>query len=133
MDAVQEYSITRSKEDYLRVIFELSKSKESIRSSDVAEKLGITRASVSRMMTELKKSGLIEKEKYGSVVLTERGYKLAAQIKNKHALIKVFLTNVLGVSESIANIDACSMEHAVSHETAEKLNNQLSKLLCFKE
>ena len=57
MDAVQEYSITRSKEDYLRVIFELSKSKESIRSSDVAEKLGITRASVSRMMTELKKSG----------------------------------------------------------------------------
>lgn len=30
MDAVQEYSITRSKEDYLRVIFELSKSKESI-------------------------------------------------------------------------------------------------------
>jgi len=133
MDAVQEYSITRSKEDYLRVIFELSKSKESIRSSDVAEKLGITRASVSRMMTELKKSGLIEKEKYGSVVLTERGYKLAAQIKNKHDLIKVFLTNVLGVSESIANIDACSMEHAVSHETAEKLNNQLSKLLCFKE
>ncbi len=133
MDAVQEYSITRSKEDYLRVIFELSKSKESIRSSDVAEKLGITRASVSRMMTELKKSGLIEKEKYGSVVLTERGYKLAAHIKNKHDLIKVFLTNVLGVSESIANIDACSMEHAVSHETAEKLNNQLSKLLCFKE
>ena len=133
MDAVQEYSITRSKEDYLRVIFELSKSKESIRSSDVAEKLGITRASVSRMMTELKKSGLIEKEKYGSVVLTERGYKLAAQIKNKHDLIKLFLTNVLGVSESIANIDACSMEHAVSHETAEKLNNQLSKLLCFKE
>ena len=133
MDITQEYSITRSKEDYLRVIFELSKFSKAIRSSDIAERLGITRASVSRMMSELKNSGLIEKEKYGSVVLTERGYQLASQIKNKYDLIKVFLIDVLGVSELIADIDACNMEHAVSSETTEKLNNQLSKLLCFKE
>ncbi|CUH92863.1 hypothetical protein SD1D_1317 [Herbinix luporum] len=81
------------------------------------------------MMSELKNAGLIEKEKYGSIALTEKGYKLAAQIKKKHDLIVLFLVDVLGVSKSIAKKDACKMEHAISQETAEKLNNQISKAL----
>ena len=117
--------ITRSREDYLRAIYELSKFNKAIRTSDIAEKLGITRASVSRMMSELKSSGLIKKEKYGSVILTESGYKLAVQIKNKHDLIITFLVDVLGVDLEIANQDACKMEHDVSSETAERLNNQI--------
>ncbi len=133
MDSTQKNSITRSKEDYLRVIYELSECNKEVQSSGVAERLGITRASVSRMMTELKSSGLIEKEKYGSIILTENGYKLAMQIKNKHDLIITFLVDVLGVNAVIANKDACKMEHAVSPETAERLSNQISKLLCIKE
>jgi len=129
MSGSKQYSITRSREDYLRIIYELAEFSKAIRSSDVAEMLGVTRASVSRMMSELKNSGLIEKEKYGSVVLTEKGYNLAEQIKNKHDLIVRFLIDVLGVNTAIANEDACEMEHAVSRETAEKLSVQLSKLL----
>ena len=83
------------------------------------------------MMSELKDTGLIEK-KYGTVVLTERGYRVASEIKNRHDIIKAFLIEVLGVSELTASIDACNMEHAVSSETVEKLNNRLNKLLCFK-
>lgn len=128
MSGSKQYSITRSREDYLRIIYELAEFSKAIRSSDVAEMLGVTRASVSRMMSELKNSGLIEKEKYGSVVLTEKGYNLAEQIKNKHDLIVRFLIDVLGVNTAIANEDACEMEHAVSRETAEKLSVQLSKL-----
>lgn len=133
MDVALKNSITRSKEDYLRVIYELSECNKEVQSSDVAERLGITRASVSRMMSELKSSGLIEKEKYGSVILTEGGYKLAMQIKSNHDLIIKFLVDVLGVNASVANKDACKMEHAVSPETAERLSNQISKLLCLKE
>ena len=129
MSGSKQYSITRSREDYLRIIYELAEFSKAIRSSDVAEMLGVTRASVSRMMSELKNSGMIEKEKYGSVVLTEKGYNLAEQIKNKHDLIVRFLIDVLGVNTAIANEDACEMEHAVSRETAEKLSVQLSKLL----
>jgi len=122
-------SITRSKEDYLRIIYELSKTKKNIRTSDVAEMLGITRASVSSMMSELKKTGLIDKEKYGSISLTNEGYKLAEQIKDRYELIMSFLVDVLGVNKKVAKIDACKIEHALSQETAEKLNNQIRKHL----
>ena len=91
MNSTNNNSITPSKEDYLRVIYELSECNKKVHSSDVAEKLGITRASVSRMMSELKTSGLIEKEKYGSISLTKEGYKIAAQIKDKHDIIVSFL------------------------------------------
>lgn len=121
-------SITRSKEDYLRIIYELSKTKKNIRTSDVAEMLGITRASVSSMMSELK-TGLIDKEKYGSISLTNEGYKLAEQIKDRYELIMSFLVDVLGVNKKVAKIDACKIEHALSQETAEKLNNQIRKHL----
>lgn len=133
MDIALKNPITRSKEDYLRVIYELSEFNKEVQSSGVAERLGITRASVSRMMTELKSSGLIEKEKYGSIILTENGYNLAMQIKNKHDLIITFLVDVLGVNATIANKDACKMEHDVSLETAERLSIQISKILCLKE
>lgn len=133
MANTQKKSITRSREDYLRVIYELSKLGEAVRTSDVAEKLGVTRASVSRMMTELKSCGLIDKEKYGCIALTEEGYELAVQIKNKHDLIVSFLVDVLGVNKITAEKDACKMEHAISQETAERINNQINKLLKDKE
>ena len=133
MDTEKKNIITRSREDYLRTIYELSKLNKVIRSSDVAKKLGITRASVSRMMSELKSYGFIEKEKYGSIVLTERGYEIAVQIKSKYDIIITFLVDVLGVNSAIADKDACKLEHAVSLETTEKLNNQINKLLYLKE
>ena len=128
MDTIVTNKITCSKEDYLRTIFALSKISRSIRSSDIADKLGITRASVSRMMAVFKESGYIEKEKYGSVILTESGYDIATHIQNRHDLIKAFLIDVLGVTPVIAGKDACRMEHTISPETTEKLNNQFSKL-----
>ncbi len=132
MNATQKQLITRSKENYLRTIYELSKLNKLIRSSDIAEKLGVSRASVSKMMSELKKAGLIEKEKYGGVTLTEGGYKISSQIKMKHDLIKVFLMEVLGVREPIADRDACNIEHCIGSETIEKLNKQLERAFKYK-
>lgn len=45
-------NMTPSKENYLKVLLELSDGEE-VRSSDVAEVLGITKASVSCMMKRL--------------------------------------------------------------------------------
>ena len=43
MANTQKKSITRSREDYLRVIYELSRLNKAIRTSDIAERLGVTR------------------------------------------------------------------------------------------
>lgn len=120
--------ITPSKENYLRVLLELSSYNKNIQSKDITDALGISKASVSRMMNILKEEGYILKEKYGTVTITEKGFYVASEVKKKRNLLKMFLINVLGVDSKIADIDACRMEHVISTETAEKITQKLKKL-----
>lgn len=119
--------ITPSKENYLKVMLELS-SEEGIRSTDIASALGISKASVSSMMNVLREAGYVTKEKYGTVTLTENGRNVAANIKRRYELLKRFLHKVLGVEAAIAAEDACRMEHLISPETADQIDRQLEKL-----
>ncbi|MEL7563774.1 MAG: metal-dependent transcriptional regulator [Dehalobacterium sp.] len=119
--------MTPSKEDYLKVMLELS-GIEGIRSTDIANALGVSKASVSRMLGVLKDEGYVIKEKYGAVTLTENGRNVATNIKRRYELLKRFLHNVLGVEVAIAAGDACRIEHLISSETADQIDRQLKKL-----
>lgn len=128
LNAVKEDNNTRSREEYLKVILLLSMNTECIRSSDVADKLGVTRASVSNMMNVLKENGCIEKEKYSTLTLTEYGRELAMKIKNRYDIIKSFLVEVLEIDVETAEYEACNIEHVIGLETLEKLNERLNNL-----
>ena len=119
--------ITPSKENYLKVMLELS-CEEGIRSTDIVSALGVSKASVSSMMNVLKEAGYVTKEKYGAVSLTENGRKAAADIKRRYELLKKFLHDILGVEAAIAAEDACRMEHLISPETADQIDRQLKML-----
>ena len=119
--------MTPSKEDYLKVMLELSDDM-GIRSSDIANALGISRASVSRMMSVLKDEGYIAKEKYSTITLTESGRKAAVNTKRKYDLLKAFFSDVLGIETATAAGDACRMEHLISLETTKKIEQQLEKM-----
>jgi DtxR family Mn-dependent transcriptional regulator len=120
-------NMTPSKENYLKVLLELSDGEE-VRSSDVAEALGITKASVSCMMKRLRDEGYITKEKYGAVTLTEKGLNEAANVKKRYNLLKSFLVRILGVDTATAAEDACRIEHIISPESLDKIDEQLSCL-----
>lgn len=119
--------MTPSKENYLKVMLGLS-SEESIRSIDIANALGVSKASVSNMMNILRDEGYVAKEKYGFVTLTESGKNAAVNIKSKYEMLKRFLHHVLGVDAEIAAKDACRMEHIISSETADRIDRQLEEL-----
>ncbi|HMM01092.1 MAG TPA: metal-dependent transcriptional regulator [Bacilli bacterium] len=119
--------LTPSKENYLKVMLELP-SKEGIRSTDIANALGVSKASVSSMMNILREAGYVTKEKYGTVSLTKNGQNAAAEVKKRNELLKRFLHNFLGVEASIAAEDACRLEHLISPETADQIARQLKKL-----
>ena len=119
--------MTPSKENYLKVLLELSGGEE-VRSSDVAEALGITKASVSCMMKRLRDEGYITKEKYGAVTLTEKGLNEAANVKKRYNLLKLFFVRILGVDTATAAEDACRIEHIISPESLDKIDEQLSCL-----
>ena len=121
-------TITPSKEDYLRVLLELSDDGAEIHSIDIAHALGFSRASVSRMVKILGESGYLTKDDAGKLSLTEKGYNIAISMKRRRGLIKGFLEDVLGVEPFIAEEEACKIEHSISEETERKLSKHLENL-----
>ncbi|MFN2340257.1 MAG: DtxR family transcriptional regulator [Halanaerobium sp.] len=129
-------TLSESMEDYLEAIFRLIKENGSARVTDIAAQLGIAASSVNQGLKKLNQEGLIEQEKYGPIKLTKSGVQTAEKINCKHQILYLFLNKTLGVSAKTADQDACSIEHALSQESFEKMtdylieNNYLKKQSC---
>lgn len=109
-----------SAENYLETIFILGKKKSSVRSVDIATELGYSKPSVCVAMRNLREKGFITTDGDGSISLTERGMEIAEKIYQRHETITNWLIRI-GVSEDQAAIDACRIEHVISHESFECL------------
>lgn len=109
--------LTFTMENYLEAIYELSSEGTGARVSDIANRLGVTKASTNRAMSTLAEKGLIVSEKYKEVFLTEDGFKLAEFTSKKHRIIQQFLVAVLKVEPSVADNDACAIEHVISTDS----------------
>lgn len=119
--------MTQSQEDYLETVSLLSEKTGEARVTKIANELGLSKPSVSFALKMLEEKNLIRHERYGSVILTEKGRELAEGVRQKHELLKTFLETVLGVNSVIAEKDACNMEHALSEETFIKLKDFTEK------
>ena len=113
-----------SGEDYIETIYRIKKDKGIVFSIDVAKELGYSRPSVSRAMGILKDEGLITMDALSKEInLTEQGRKKAVEIYDKHKTLTSFLQKVAGVSEKIAETDACRIEHIISASTFRGIKN----------
>ncbi|MCQ2063992.1 MAG: DtxR family transcriptional regulator [Fibrobacter sp.] len=117
-----ETKLSQSLEDYLEMIHMLRMEGKVARVKDIADALSVKMPSVAKAIAELKKLGLVTQEPYAGVELTKEGEVMAASILNRHILLKSFLTR-LGVSEEVADKDACCMEHILSAETLSKIES----------
>ena len=113
--------ISAAMQDYLEEILNLSNQVGTVRVTDLAERLNLTKASVSQALCQLREQGLIVQERYGPVKLTEKGRRLGGIVRRRHRVLSSFLTVVLKLDHKTAEKDACQMEHAVSSETIERL------------
>ncbi len=118
--------MTKSLEDYVEVVYVLIRDRHVARVRDVADALKVKMPSVVKGIAELKKLGLVNQEPYGDIELTAKGRRIAAMILNRHTQLKTFL-KMLGVSERIADKDACLMEHILSAETMDKIRDYIKK------
>jgi DtxR family Mn-dependent transcriptional regulator len=126
MAVIRKTGLSASLEDYLEAILELSAGEGHAHSKDIAERLEVSRPSVTGALRILKKKGLANYEPYGSVTLTKAGKKAAQKVARRHKIIKSFFVNVLGVDSETAQTAACKAEHSLGQEV-------ISKLLCFSE
>jgi Mn-dependent DtxR family transcriptional regulator len=106
-----------SGEDYLETILMIKNRKGSVRSIDVARELGFSRPSVSRAISILQKDGFVIKKEDGELVLTEIGIEKATAVYDRHTTLTKFIQMVCGVDETIAEEDACRIEHVIHEET----------------
>ena len=109
-----------SKEDYLERILMLSQKNGSVRSIDIAHDMGFSKPSVSVAMKKLREGGFILVDKEGLISLTEEGRVVAERTYERHKVIKSILISI-GVSENVAEDDACKIEHELSDETFSKI------------
>ena len=112
--------INESSEDYLERILILSKKLPVVRSIDIANDMGFTKASVSIAMKNLKEKGHIEVSSAGFITLTDEGRSIAEMILERHNFVMNWLIS-LGVDEDIAAEDACRIEHVVSKDSFEAI------------
>lgn len=112
-----------SGEMYLETIYLLKQTKQSVRSIDIVEELGYSKSSVSRGVNLLKSEGYIIIDDNGNIQLTEIGKELSYEIYERHQVLKDFFVS-LGVSDDVADSDACRIEHVISKETFDAIKNR---------
>lgn len=114
----------RITEDYVKMIYQLSQKGE-VRCCRLAERLSVSRPTVSVSIKALSEEGLVYQDDIKNIHLTEQGLKLAREVEAKHRVLYELLIT-LGVDERIASIDACKMEHALGEESFQALQSLLS-------
>ena len=115
-------NLNKTDQEYVEIIYALENEYKVARVKDIAHRRGVTRACVSLELNQLMKKDLISHEQYGHITLTRKGRNLALSLDKRHETIKDFLVQFLGISETIAETDACNMEHIISDHTLESLS-----------
>ena len=95
------------------------------KSVELAEYLNVTKPSVSEMLKELDKEGLIEYKKYSKLKFTKKWYRIAQNLTSKHRIIERFLTDMLNINPDKIRNEAHKLEHAFSDESIGRLRRLL--------
>lgn len=114
-----------SGENYLETILMLKEKRGTVRSIDVARELNFSKPSVSRAMGILRENGFITMEGSGEIKLTEAGQARAEEIYSRHQLLTAFLQKVTGVTEEMAEENACRMEHILDQEVVDGISRYM--------
>jgi DtxR family Mn-dependent transcriptional regulator len=103
-------------QDYLKRIYELTLTEEKATTTQLAEALEISAASVTNMLQKLSKTDppYLTYTKHHGVVLTEAGEQSALKIIRRHRLIEHYLVTALGYTWDEVHAEAEILEHAMS-------------------
>lgn len=118
--------IKESAENYLETVLMLTNKNKYVRSVDVANELGFSKASVSVAMKAFREEGYITINEDGGISLTAKGLQIAEKMCERHNIIARALM-ALGVSEETAYTDSCKIEHDISEESFEKIKAFLER------
>lgn len=118
----KEYDLlTASMEDYLEMIYRLSRDSGFTRIHELATSLNVQPPSATKMVQKLAELKLVNYEKYGIIILTEQGKLMGSTLLERHNTIESFL-KLIGISQGVLE-ETEKIEHTISPETLEYLKD----------
>jgi DtxR family Mn-dependent transcriptional regulator len=131
--------LSESLEDYLIAIADLAwRANDSadqqagdpreVHSTAVADRVGVSTASVTHAFRALRERGLIEYERYQAVRLTDRGFEVARQVIGRKRTLLRFFGETLGLDPDEAERNAHRMEHVITQRAVERLERLVESI-----
>lgn len=106
---------TKSSEDYLEAILVIRRLRGSCHNVDIAERLGRSKPSVTKALSNLGAAGLVQMSGH-DVRLTEKGERAASATLERHRFFERLLVES-GVDAETASAEACRIEHCLSEDS----------------
>lgn len=114
---------TEAAAEYLMTIRYMHGEGQPVIAARLAERLGVSAATVSEMVTRLVREGhLVVDELTRSLNLTERGRAAAERTFRRHALAEWLLTEVIGLGWAEADEEAHHLQHAISERVTDRID-----------
>lgn len=117
--------LSRSVENYLKVIYSLSPSGDVVSTSSIADALEVQPASVTGMVKRLAESAFLEHVPYRGVQLTEAGTREALRVLRRHRILEIYLTERLDYPWEDVHREAERLEHAASDTLIQRMDDAL--------
>jgi DtxR family Mn-dependent transcriptional regulator len=117
--------LTESTEDYLKAIYTIERQRGKVLTTQLADRLKVTPASATGMLRKLSGMKLVSYKKYKGVELTNSGKKIALEVIRHHRLLELYLKEVLGVPWDKVHSEAEKLEHAISEELEDRIDELL--------
>jgi DtxR family Mn-dependent transcriptional regulator len=116
-------TLTDSIQDYLKAIYDLTRSGESASTNALASRLGVEPASVTGMVQKLAaaRPPLVSYRKHHGVRLTAAGKRAALEVIRHHRLLEAWLVQTLGYSWDAVHGEAEKLEHVISEDFEERI------------
>lgn len=109
-------ALSASTQDYLEMIWRLSREKGFTRVSELSNALNVQPPAATRMVQKLAQMKLVKYERYGVLVLGEEGKRMGDFLLQRHDVIDRFL-KILGVGDAQRLEATEKIEHTVDRET----------------
>lgn len=118
-------ALTPTVEDYLGLIYLLQRDGEVVIGARLAERLGVSRPTVTATLQRMERAGLLAWNARKEISLTPAGLEAAKDLLRRHMLAERLLHDVLGLPWSCVHEEADRLEHHFSPAAV----NQMAGLL----
>ncbi len=119
--------LTASMEDYIEMIYRLSIKRGYTRIQELADNLNVSSPSTSKMIQKLANLGYLKYQRYGIVILEDKGKRIGHKLLERHNTVSKLLL-VIGVDKKHVLIETEKIEHTLSNLTIKCIKKYLQNI-----